>query len=282
MKKIGFVDYYISEWHADNYVGWIEKANEVLNTDYKVTYAWAELNESPKGVSTKEWCETYGVTPCATLAELCEKSDVIVILAPSDPEKHLAYVKEVFPYGKRVYVDKTFAPDLATAQEIFAIAKEYNTPFFSTSALRYASELDEYKNVKELILLGGGSNIEEYIIHQVENVVRLLGCGKKTVCVTEQDTQRIIQVRCDNGKRATLLYASPLPFVACVQQEGEKSKYLKLASDFFSGLMADILRFFENGTLPFDSKETLAVMALRDAILKANANPGTETVTEEI
>ena len=25
MKKIGFVDYYISEWHANNYPAWIER-----------------------------------------------------------------------------------------------------------------------------------------------------------------------------------------------------------------------------------------------------------------
>ena len=26
MKKIGFVDYYLSEWHANNYPAWIEEA----------------------------------------------------------------------------------------------------------------------------------------------------------------------------------------------------------------------------------------------------------------
>ena len=38
MKKIGFVDYYISEWHANNYPAWID----ALGCDYKVTHAWAE------------------------------------------------------------------------------------------------------------------------------------------------------------------------------------------------------------------------------------------------
>ena len=30
MKIIGFVDYYLSEWHANNYVGWLKEASEKL------------------------------------------------------------------------------------------------------------------------------------------------------------------------------------------------------------------------------------------------------------
>ena len=71
MKKIGFVDYYVSEWHANNYPKWIAQANEALGTDYEVAYAWAELDTSPiDGVTTAEWCEKYGATPCATVREL--------------------------------------------------------------------------------------------------------------------------------------------------------------------------------------------------------------------
>ena len=57
MKKIGFVDYYLSEWHANNYVGWIKEACSKLGTDYEVAYAWAEINKSPiDGVTSEEWC----------------------------------------------------------------------------------------------------------------------------------------------------------------------------------------------------------------------------------
>ncbi len=34
----------------------------------------------------------------------------------------------------------------------------------------------------------------------------------------------------------------------------------------------DILRFFETGELSFDSKETLEVIRIRDAVIKAKAN----------
>ena len=142
MGKIGFIDYYISEWHANNYPKWFEMANQKLGTDFKLSYAWAEKDISPvDGVSTDEWCEKFGVERCGSIAELCEKSDCIVLLAPSDPQTHLEYAKQALLFGKPTYIDKTFAPDFNTAKEIFEIAQRYNTPFFSTSALRYASEL---------------------------------------------------------------------------------------------------------------------------------------------
>jgi len=28
MKKIGFVDYYIDEWHVNNYIKWFENASK--------------------------------------------------------------------------------------------------------------------------------------------------------------------------------------------------------------------------------------------------------------
>ena len=106
MKKIGFVDYYLSEWHANNYPAWIKEACENAGLDYELAYAWAELDTSIlDGVTTDQWCEKFGATKCDTLEELCEKSDVIVILSPSFPEKHLPYAEVVLKYGKRTYID---------------------------------------------------------------------------------------------------------------------------------------------------------------------------------
>ena len=102
MKKIGFIDYYISEWHANKYPKWIAAACESLGVDYKVGYVWAELDRSPiDGVSTSEWCEKYGAEQCASIAELCEKSDAVIILAPSDPDRHLGYAREALPFARR-------------------------------------------------------------------------------------------------------------------------------------------------------------------------------------
>ena len=47
MKTIGFVDYYISEWHANNYPAWIKAACEKIGADIELKYVWAEIPTSP-------------------------------------------------------------------------------------------------------------------------------------------------------------------------------------------------------------------------------------------
>lgn len=298
MKKIGFVDYYLSEWHANNYPKWIAEANERLGTDYQVAYGWAELEVSPvTGESTDQWCEKFGAVRCDSIAELCEKSDAIILLAPSDPDKHLPYAEEILPFGKRTYIDKTFAPDHETAKAIFELAKQHGTPFFSTSALRYASELEAFKGMDNLTLTGGGSNFAEYIIHIVEMAVILLddpvtsvrvergGCAGKAeaqttegVCSGEPDQngadqrdERICRLFTENGKRMTIRFAPDLDYsIEYVNADGEP-QVRKVTSKFFPDLIADMLKFFEDGKLPFDGGQTLEVMRMRDMLIQAEA-----------
>lgn len=269
MKKIGFVDYYISEWHANNYPDWMA-ACENLGGEYKIAYAWAELDVSPEdGVTTAQWCEKYGAEKCDTIEELCEKSDVIVILAPSNPETHLRYAEKVLTYGKRTYIDKTFAPDLETAKKIFAIAEKYNTPFFSSSALRYATELDEYPACKSVMTTGGGDSPEEYIIHQAEMVVKKMGTGASEICATSICGQLSFHIKYNDDREALMIYGTGIPFAAYMTAEGKSSKYKAAKSSYFKILAADILRFFEEGTTSFDGSETLEVMKIRDGVLKS-------------
>ena len=270
MKKIGFVDYYLSEWHANNYPAWIKE----IDSEWEIAYAWAEESVSPRdGVTTAEWCEKFGVTACATLEELCEKSDVILVLAPSDPDRHLKYARTVLPYGKRTYIDKTFAPNLAEAEEIFAIAKQYGTPFFSTSALRYAEELDAYGDCDVMMTMGGGSSLGEYIIHQAEMVVKKMGKNAKRVRATRIADGYSFTVAYPDGREAMMTFESGLSFVAYMKKAGVKGSTTKIASPFFQHLIADILRFYEEGTVSFDTEETLAVIRLRDAVLRAAETP---------
>lgn len=279
MKKIGFVDFYISEWHANNYPAWIKEICDATNAEYTVAYAWAELDVSPKyNESTDEWCERMCVEKCNSIDELCEKSDVIVILAPSDPDTHLRYAEAVLKYGKPTYIDKTFAPDLATAQKIFDLAKEYNTPFFSTSALRYGDELETPFECREIITTGSGSNLPEYIIHQVEMVVKKLGIGAKSIKAERCGEQVHFKIGYGDGRAAAMIFARSMPFTVYMAGDAEhKPVYASVNSPYFKKLMADIVRFFDEKTVSFDLAETLEVMKIREGAIKAYE---TESVIE--
>lgn len=260
MKKIGFIDYYVSEWHANNYPVWIK---ELCGDELAVSYVWAEEYISPvDGRNTDEWCAAFGAERCESIEELCEKSDYIVILAPSNPEKHLGYAKEALKWGKNTYIDKTFAPDYATAKEIFDTAERYGTRFFSSSALRYAAELDALVGAEGVTVTGGGGSVEEYIIHQAEMLVKLTDSEPLAVRVEKQGEQYICSVRMENGRAGTMIFAGGAPFG--IYTDG----YTSIGSDFFRGLIADMLRFFREGTLSFDGAQTLKVMKIREGVIK--------------
>ena len=282
MKKIGFIDYYLSEWHANHYPAWFETQNAKQGTDYCVAYAWAELDVSPLDrVSTDEWCEKMHVTRCDTVAELCEKSDVIVILAPSNPETHLRYAQKVLPYGKPTYIDKTFAPNYETAMRIFDIAKQCGTPFFSSSALRYADELRALYDVRYLTVTGGGSDFAEYLIHLAEIAVSVLNDTVEAVRVERQGKQRVCRVCTENGKQATLLYAPKASYTVEAEDSAGTSTHAALRSAFFEGLIADILRFFETRQTSFDTAQTTEVARLCDALLAADDQEGEWIVVKD-
>lgn len=275
MKKIGFIDYYLSEWHANNYPVWIENANKRLGLDYKVCYAYGELEVSPvDGVTGTQWCESHGVEKCSSIDEVCEKSDVLLVLCPSNPETHLEYAKKVLPYGKRTYIDKTFTQNYSEAEEIFKIAKKYNTPFFSTSALRYASELSDFndlKGKKVFTITGGGSSFEEYSVHQIEMLVKLTDSKCTDVEVKRQNGGRTIlnTVYFENGDVGNLIYAPSFGFIVTGQDETSSGLTRIIGGGYFDSLIEDILNFYETGKQSFDIRQTLECMKIREMLLKA-------------
>lgn len=270
MKKIGFIDYYLSEWHANNYVGWLKEESDRHGYGFEVTHAWAELDVSPvDGVTTDEWCERFGVQRCATIEELCKASDVIIILSPDDPEKHLGYAEAALPYKKRTYIDKTFAPDCETAVKIFDIAEKHGTPFFSTSALRYAKELDTEDDVRHVTTTGGGKLYEQYIIHQAEMVIKKLKAEPVSIVSRKQGASTFADITFEGGKTATILQDASFPFTVCMSGRNGEQTFTPITSPFFAELIADMVNFFETGEISFDTNETKQVIKLVEMCIRA-------------
>ena len=118
--KIGFIDYYLDEWHSNNYPELIAKAS---NGAHEVCCAFA-YREPPAEMnlrSNAQWSADYGIPLVSSIEEVIERSDCLVVLSPDNPEMHEILCQLPLASGKRTYIDKTFAPDKATAERIFAI-----------------------------------------------------------------------------------------------------------------------------------------------------------------
>lgn len=275
MKKIGVIDFYISEWHANNYPKWFKDLSDLGSPECKIEYVWAEEDVSPvTGETTDEWCERFCANKCESIGEVCQKSDAVMILAPDNSEKHIEYAREAFAFGKPVYIDKTFTSSYAEAKEIFELSEKYNTPFFSTSSLRYASELLDFSDVKHLTVAGTVALFHEYIVHQAEIAVKLLQSPASRVRLDVGGSQRVCRIETKDGKSATLLYVPRMPY--SVTSEDSNGEYLhrNIKSDFFLELSKEIISFFYGTPLSFDVKESLEVMRIHDAVIRAESAPG--------
>lgn len=279
MIRVGFVDYFLSEWHANNYPAlFAEESKKRGGEEFTVAYAWAEVEVSPyDGVSTDEWCAKYGAKRCASIEELCRLSDVIVILSPDNPERHLDYAKAVFPFGKPVYMDKTFAPNGKIAAEIVSLAETCGTPFFSTSALRFATEIADFRASEagaDGMVCYGPNGAEIYAIHLVEMIsVVMKGTPARVLGLTSGKNGTAL-IEYTDGRRALYCQndAPGFGFAVTVERDG-KNEYLPVKSSFFALFIAELLTFFAEGKLPVQPAETLSVMRLLDAVKTALKTP---------
>jgi hypothetical protein len=273
MKKIGFIDYYLDEFHANHYVDWIKEAS---NGGLEVAYAWAKI-DAPKGMTTEQWCKQYNVQQAGTIEELVEISDYIIVLSPDNPEMHEELCRVPLSSGKRVYVDKTFAPNGETARRIFAVAEEHNTPCFSSSALRFAGEyIDIDKHKIQSISSWGPGSFEIYSIHQIEPIVSLMGAEAKRVMYIGTKNWPALVIEFSGDRRAIMSHHGwSCPFAMAVNFDDATSRTIQVQSDYFKMFIKEMADFFLTGEVKVDHAETVAVIAIREAGIKAAENPGT-------
>lgn len=271
--KIGFIDYFIDEWHANNYPIWLKDAT---NGEMEVAYAYGMIDHPEGGLTTDAWCEKFGVTRCQSIQELVEKSDAIVVLSPNDCQMHEALCQVPLRSGKPVYVDKTFSPDVASGRRIFDLAAAHGTPCYSSSALRFAEEYAaiDRAHIRALASVGGNSP-EIYMIHQLEPVMMLMQTPAKRVMGMENDEFYTLTVEFDDKRIATITnFKRGMGFSISAAYDNAPAQVYAAEKDFFQPFIVALADFFRTGVIPVQPEETLRIMAVREASMKALAAPG--------
>ena len=272
MTKIGFIDYHIDEWHANNYPNWIRESSRKNN--FEIAYAW-EDSQGEGLRSLEKWCEDFNVTPAKSIEQLVEDCDGIIVLSPSNPEMHEKLADIPLQSGKPVYIDKPFAPTRKVAEALFTKAAKHGTPMFSSSALRFGSEIQTA--VKETLAgkvpnfalsTGGGTSFEEYSIHQIEMLVMVMGTGAKRVmqCGAGQTNQMLIDY--GSERRCSMTLRSDLSFQITASNDNAMVA-INSMGDFFPGLIETILEFFETKCAPVKQEETIEIVSIMEAGIKA-------------
>lgn len=275
--KIGIIDWFIDEFHATYYVPWIRES--VLANDYEISLAW-EHHAKAGGRDLIQWCKDLDVTPAKSMEEVLENCDCFCVLAPSNPEVHEELVEPALKTGKPVYLDKPFAATKASAERIFAMADKYGAPLWSSSALRFSDEIIKAKN--ELFegkpcefaqICGGGTSLEEYLIHLAEMQVVLQGPDARRVMCVSKGRNDLMLVDYDDNRRGVLTMLPALGFTM-LARDGEKVVFEGHAdSRCFATLICEILTFFKTGKPPVPREETIAIAGMIEKMLQAAKQP---------
>ncbi len=277
MKKIGFIDYFLDEWHANNYPQWI--ADTRNGGRYGVAFAWAAMDK-PDGLTTGQWCAKYGVEQARSQKELIEKSDCIIVLSPDNPEQHEALAALALQSGKPVYVDKTFATSRAAAERMFDTAQRHGTPMYSTSALRYAKELAWLKDngiaQRDVAFASarGPGVFENYSIHQIELIVAAMGTGAKRAIAHGTDNAPVVVYEYADGRCSVVNHLPWSGFSLAVQDETNRGAVLNVEGNFWEGFVDALLCFFDTGKPAVPREETCEAIAMHEAGAKALLKPG--------
>lgn len=276
MKKIGFIDYYIDEWHALNYPQMIK--DSVYGDRFQVGLAWEEITPEGK-MPLGEYCAKFGVGKASSIEQVIEECDCLVVLSPDNVERHEDLTKLPLACGKPVYVDKPFAESLASGRRMVERARAHNTPMMSSSALRFdstvANALDTIGDQPVNFVGTRGPGVWEiYAIHQVEPLVTLMGTGASRVMQYGTNRNQIMAIEYPDQRRAVFNQVDGFPFQFDVQYGESGVILVEEMADFFPRFIEAMLRFFDTGETQVPSDQTLEIAAILEAGTAALKTPG--------
>jgi Oxidoreductase family, NAD-binding Rossmann fold len=223
---------------------------------------------------TRTLQEKYGVEIVATIAELCERVDG-VLLTSVDGRVHLAQVREIVAARKRVFIDKPLASTLEDAREVARVTKEAGVGWFSTSTLRYGVAALKTPDLAGVTVWGPGPleehhqlDLSWYAIHEAEMLYTLLGTGCEVVTRVAAPDADEVTCRWKDGRIGSMRALRPYSDYGAVvfrkNPDGQTSHMIVPEAGRVP-LARDLVQFFTTGALPVANEETLELIAFLDA-----------------
>jgi hypothetical protein len=264
---------------------------------YKVVSAYPkgsnDIESSVKRIpGYTEEIKKCGVKIAASIAELLDNVDA-VFLETNDGRLHLEQALSVFKAGKPVFIDKPVAASLKDVIAIYEAAKKFHIPVFSSSSLRFTKGVEQIVQGKHGKVLGAEvyspAHLEKthpdlfwYGIHGIEMLYTIMGTGCKNVIrVTTPDADIVVGTwedqRIGNFRG---LRSGELGYGGTVFTENDI-----VTLDTFSGynaLLLQIIKFFETGKSPVDTKETIEIYAFMEAADESKRKGGISVNLESV
>ena len=259
---------------------------------------------------TAELRDTWKVELVDSIDELLRRVDA-VMLESVDARAHLAQARAVLAARKPLFVDKPFTASVKDAVALARLAREHNTPIFSSSSLRFTDDVQGVKRdarVQQVqgAITWGPATLEPhhpdlfwYGIHAVEMLYTFMGPGCERVTRTHTAGADAVVGQWKDGRigivRGTrdsaqtygqvvfgpkAIVTMPEPSTTPASAAAAASNAPKRSS--YYGLLVAIVDFFRTGTSPVPIDETLEIMAFMEAADLSKARNGAAVTLSEV
>ncbi len=254
----------------------------------RIEYAWSEDKEELKKIANP-----HKIKIVDSPEDMIGLIDGALVLTRF-PYKNLEYAKPFIEARIPTFIDKPLSPNVEVAYEIVRLAIKYNTPLMSTSALRYAIELEELKKFIEQekdiwggnVIGPGDFRVENtlYGIHVVEVLSALFGRGVERVWANEFKLKDKLHVcACivyKDGKTFTIHLGSPYYkwLVTLVSKKSEKRVVIENSYEYYRRTIQAILEMITKKKTPINLMDTLEVIRICYAVQKSIEEGGREII----
>jgi len=239
-----------------------------------------------------ERVESLGVEIVDSIDQLVTKVDA-VLLETNDGRPHLEQVIPVLKARKPVFIDKPVAGSLADALAIARLAERYDTPVFSSSALRYSEGAQQIAGgaIGEITGCDAYSpcplepthpDLFWYGIHGVETLYTIMGPGCEQVVRSSTASTDVVVGTWKDGRIGTFRGMR-----SGKRSYGGIAFGSKVIRDIggFSGyepLLAEIVDFLRSGEPPVPITETLEIYAFMEAADASKRRGGEPVAIAEV
>lgn len=239
-----------------------------------------------------EEVKALGVEIVPSIAELLKRVDY-VLLETNDGNLHLEQASQVFKAGKPMFIDKPLAATLAQSMAIYQLARDYNVPIFSSSALRYVPQNQKLRNGEYGKVMGAdcySPAIREithpdfgwYGIHGVETLFTVMGTGCVSVNRMSAEGTDVVVGLWSDGRIGTFRgiregksnYGGTAFTDKSIEPVGTYQGY--------EVLLSEILNFFRTGVPPVSEEETLEIFTFMEASNASKRNEGKIILMEDV
>lgn len=256
---------------------------------YRVVAAYAQGSKDiPSALQLRpgvtQAVQKMGVELVGSIAELLDKVDC-VLLETNDGRPHLEQVLPVLKAGKRVFVDKPLAASLADAERIFQAAEDAKTPLFTSSALRFDTNVQKVVNGSIGAVTGADVyapatldphhlDLAWYAIHGVEMLCTVMGTGCRRVSRVYEAGTDLVTAVWEDGRIGTVRGIRKGAANIAGTAFGEKGIAPLGPFSSYQPLIDQILRFFDTGVPPVTPQQTLEIFRFLDAADRSRRKNG--------